>query len=46
MPLIRVTNTSGSAPTTNQLGIGDIVINTYDGKAYIKKLVNNVQSII
>jgi hypothetical protein len=46
MPLIRVTNTSGSAPTTNQLGIGDIVVNTYDGKAYIKKLVNNVQSIV
>jgi hypothetical protein len=46
MPLIRVTNTSGSVPTTNQLGIGDIVVNTYDGKAYIKKQVGITQTVV
>ncbi len=46
MPLIRVTNASGSIPTTNQLGIGDIVVNTYDGKAYIKKQVGLTQTVV
>jgi hypothetical protein len=46
MPLIRVTNISGSTPTTSQLGIGDIVVNTYDGKAYIKKQVGLTQTVV
>jgi hypothetical protein len=46
MPQIRVTNTSGSIPTVNQLSLGDIGINFYDGKAYIKKLQGSVQTIV
>jgi hypothetical protein len=46
MPLIRVTNISGSTPTPNQLGIGDIAINTYDGRAYLKKQVGTTQTVI
>ena len=29
--------TQGAAPTTSQLELGEIAINTYDGKVYIKK---------
>lgn len=46
MPEIRPIGISGSIPTINQLALGDIALNVYDGKAYIKKLVNNEQSII
>jgi hypothetical protein len=46
MTQIRVISISGSKPTTNQLALGDIAINTYDGKAFIKKVVNNSGSII
>ncbi len=46
MPQIRVTNQSGSVPTTSQLEIGDIGINTYDGKAFLKKKVGVTQSIV
>jgi hypothetical protein len=46
MPQIRVIQTSGSVPTTSQLALGDIAINTYDGKAYIKQLSGSTQTII
>jgi hypothetical protein len=46
MSQIRVISVSGSRPNTNQLALGDIAINTYDGKAFIKKVVNNSGSII
>ena len=46
MPLIRPIGVSGSIPLVNQLALGDIAINTYDGKAYIKKAVNNTQTIV
>ena len=46
MPQLRVTNTSGSVPTVDQFGIGDVVINTYDGKAYIKKLQGITQTVL
>ena len=46
MPLIRPIGISGSIPSVNQLALGDIAINTYDGKAYIKKAVGNTQTII
>ena len=39
MPQIRTIQSSGSIPTINQLPLGDIALNTYDGKAYIKKAV-------
>ena len=46
MPQIRTIQSSGSIPTINQLPLGDIALNTYDGKAYIKKAVANTQTII
>lgn len=46
MPEIRPIGVSGSIPTVNQLALGDIAINTYDGKAYIKKAVGSTQTII
>ena len=46
MPLIRPIGVSGSIPSVNQLALGDIAINTYDGKAYIKKAVGPVQTIV
>jgi len=46
MPEIRPIGVSGSIPTINQLALGDIALNVHDGRAYIKKLVNNVQSIV
>ena len=46
MPLIRPIGVSGSIPSVNQLALGDIAINTYDGKAYIKKAVGAIQTIV
>jgi hypothetical protein len=46
MSQIRTIATSGSIPSTNQLALGDIAINTYDGKAYIKKVVGTTQTIL
>ena len=46
MNQIRTILVSGSIPTVNQLPLGDIAINTVDGKAYIKKLANTTQSIV
>ena len=46
MPLIRAISVSGSIPTVNQLALGDLAINTFDGKAYIKKYADNTQTII
>ena len=46
MSQIRTIPYSGSIPTTNQLLLGDIAINTYDGKAYIKQASGSSQTII
>jgi len=46
MPEIRPIGVSGSIPTINQLALGDIAINTYDGKTYIKKVVGITQTIV
>jgi len=46
MPQIRPIGVSGSIPSVNQLALGDIAINTYDGKAYIKKAIGNNQTIL
>jgi hypothetical protein len=46
MTQVRTIVTSGSIPTTNQLALGDIAINTYDGKAYIKKAVGTTQTVL
>ena len=38
--------TSGATPTTSQLELGEVAINTYDGKMYIKKNVGGTESIV
>jgi len=46
MSQIRLIQTPNQQPTTAQLAVGDIGINFYDGKAYIKKLQGSVQTIV
>tara|TARA_B100001057_G_C22484911_1_gene807887 strand:+ start:137 stop:463 length:327 start_codon:yes stop_codon:yes gene_type:complete len=38
--------TSGAAPTTSDLSLGEIGVNTYDGKLFVKKSVSGTESII
>jgi len=37
---------AGAAPTVSQLELGEVAINTYDGKMYIKKSVGGTESIV
>ena len=37
---------AGKVPTTAQLGLGELAINTTDGKLYLKKSVNGVESVV
>lgn len=43
---LRRSATPGAVPTTAQLELGEIAINTTDGKIYIKREVDSVESII
>ena len=43
---LRRSATSGSIPTTAQLALGELALNTYDGKIYMKKNVGGTESII
>ena len=43
---IRRSSVPEKIPTTSQLSLGEIAINTYDGILYIKKDVNGAQSIV
>lgn len=36
----------GKAPTTADLDLGELAINTYDGKAYMKKNVSGVETVV
>ena len=38
--------TAGAVPSTSDLSLGELAINTYDGKAYIKKNVGGTQSVV
>jgi len=38
--------TAGGIPTTSQLELGEVAINTTDGKMYIKKSVSGVETIV
>jgi hypothetical protein len=46
MSKITTSNISGYTPNVNQLPLGDILINTYDGKVYIKKTTDKERFII
>ena len=38
--------TAGAIPSTSDLSLGELALNTYDGKAYIKKNVGGTESIV
>ena len=38
--------TTGAIPSTSDLALGELALNTYDGKAYIKKSVGGTESIV
>ena len=46
MSQIRLIAVSGSVPTVNQLAVGDIAINSYDGRAFLKKVVGSNQTVV
>ena len=44
--LIKRSSVSGKTPTTAQLSLGELALNTYDGKIFLKKNVLGVESIV
>jgi len=46
MSSIKVTQTPNFTPTIEQLNVGDLLINSYDGNIFIKQQQNKNQSII
>lgn len=46
MPEIRLISTSGSVPTSTQLALGDIGVNSYDSRVYYKRFRGNSQEVI
>ena len=43
---LRRSATASAVPTTTQLALGELAINTYDGKLYLKKNVSGTESIV
>jgi hypothetical protein len=43
---LRRSGVGGKIPTPAQLDLGEVALNTYDGRIYIKKSVNSVESIV
>ena len=43
---LRRSSIAGKIPTTAQLDLGELALNTYDGRLYVKKEVSGVQSIV
>lgn len=37
---------AGRVPTTTDLDLGELALNTYDGRIYLKKSVSSVESIV
>lgn len=44
--LHKRSGTSGATPNTSDLSLGEIGVNTYDGKLFVKKSVSGTESII
>lgn len=44
--LHKRSSTSGAQPTTSDLSLGEIGVNTHDGKLFVKKSVSGTESII
>lgn len=43
---IRRSAVQGAIPTTAQLALGELALNTYDGKLYAKKSVDGIESVV
>jgi hypothetical protein len=43
---LRRSATASAVPTTGQLALGELAINTYDGKLYLKKNVSGVETVV
>jgi hypothetical protein len=43
---LRRSAVQGAIPTTAQLQLGELALNTYDGKLYAKKSVSGTESIV
>ena len=43
---LRRSGVGGKIPTTAQLDLGEVALNTFDGRLYVKKSVNSVESIV
>ena len=43
---LRRSAVSGNIPTTAQLNLGELALNTADGKAYMKKSIGGVETVI
>ena len=43
---LRRSATAGAQPTTSQLDLGELALNTYDGKVYMKKSVSGTDSVV
>lgn len=43
---LRRSATQGSIPTTAQLSLGELAINTYDGKLFLKKNVSGTETVV
>ncbi len=43
---LKRSSTTGNVPTTSQLDLGELAINTTDGKMFIKKDVSGTESIV
>ena len=43
---LKRSSVAGKIPTTSQLELGEIAVNTYDGKTYIKKSVVGEESVV
>jgi hypothetical protein len=44
--ILKRSATASNVPTTSQIELGEVAINTYDGKMYIKKSVSGTASIV
>ena len=44
--LHKRSSTASASPSTSALNLGEIAINTYDGKLFVKKSVSGTESII
>ena len=43
---VKQTAVSGRTPTTAQLQLGELAVNTYDGRLFLKQNLNGVETML